>query len=455
MDNDTALLLKGYAKSLEPKMFRAYSIPADEYDDNVKRGLRNSDGTGVIIGISKIGSVRGYTVEDGMREPQPGRLYYRGISIEDIVAAHKKENSFGYEEVSYLLLCGTLPTRSDMEMFNLALSKAKALPDGFFEKEIFACPSKNIMNTLGRCVLALYNYDKYPDDLSLQSSLMQSIELIAKIPTIIAGAYATKMHHFEGTSLYLHNPKEHLHLAENFLRLTRIDKSFTDSEAKLLDTLLMLHAEHSGGNNSAFTCRSVASTGSDIYSAISAAIGSLKGPLHGGANAAVMHMIGDIHAHVKDVRDDDEVGAYLDKILDGEAADRSGIIYGLGHAVYTLSDPRAVILKGMIKEMAEAKGLTDEYEIAERVERLGIPKIRERKGMSAPMCANVDLYSGLVYSLLGIPEDLYTPLFAAARTAGWCAHRMEEIYGGCRIMRPAYRYALHKKLEYIPIKERE
>lgn len=454
MDMQTGSELRNYAAAMGGRLMEEYAIDERYYTrENIKRGLRNIDGSGVFAGVSKIGSVQGYYMVDGDRVAQPGHLYYRGIDVEDIVRAHRADNTFGYEEVAYLLLCGKLPSSAEMADFQEALSQAKALPAGFFENEIFRSPGKNHMNNLARGVLALYNYDDDPENLSIENSFLQSIKLIARIPTIVALSFAMKRHYYYNDSLYIHNPKEQLSSAENFLRLIRHDKSFTDSEAKLLDTLLMLHAEHSGGNNSSFTCRCVSSTGTDIYSAVSAAIGSLKGPLHGGANAAVMHMISDIRAHVSDVRDDDEVGAYLDKILDGEAGDRSGKLYGLGHAVYTLSDPRCVLLKEYIKQVAEEKGKLDEYETAERVERLGIPKIMARKDMYMPISANVDLYSGLVYSLLGIPEDLYTPLFAAARISGWCAHRIEEIMCSRRIMRPAYRSAAQKK-PYVPMSER-
>ena len=310
------------------------------------------------------------------------------------------------------------------------------------------------MNALSRAVLSMYAYDDNPDDTSVVNVLRQSIELIARLPTIVAQTYAMKRHYYDNASLYIHNPKAELTLAENFLRLARRDKSYTDKEAKLLDALLMLHAEHSGGNNSTFVCRAVTSTGADTYGAIAAAINSLKGPLHGGANEAVMHMVGNILDNVKDPKDDGEVGDYLDKILDGKANDGSGKLYGLGHAVYTVSDPRAVIIKELIGEMAELKGLSEEYLIAEKVERLGIPKLMERKGMSMPIPANVDLYSGIVYKMLGIPEDLYTPLFAVARISGWCAHRLEELITSGRIMRPAYRSAATPQ-KYVPMEQRK
>lgn len=447
--------LKAYSANLCQTIRSEYAIDEHYYNDSVKRGLRNSDGTGVVAGVSRIGSVIGYSMEDGLRIAQPGHLYYRGFDVEDIVASHRKDNSFGYDEIAYLLLCGALPNAEQKAQFDLALSDEKALPDSFFEEEIFKAIKRgtvpDMMNLLQRCVLALYNYDSDPENTSIENVLLQSISLIARIPSIVALSYATKRHFTDNESLYIHNVKGQLSAAENFLRLIRRDKAFHDKEAKLLDALLMLHAEHSGGNNSAFTCRCVSSTGSDTYSAIAAAIGSLKGPLHGGANAAVMNMIDDIKANVRDVKDDDEVRAYLAKILDKEANDRSGVIYGLGHAVYTISDPRAQTIKGFIEELCD--GQNDEFEIAKRVESIGIPMLMAHKGKSTPICANLDLYSGIVYSMLGIPKDLYTPIFAVARISGWCAHRLEEIVTGGKIMRPAYRIAV-KKREFIPLEQR-
>ncbi len=445
---------RDYARSMADRLREAYAIDYSALDSsNIKRGLRNEDGTGVIVGMSRIGSVQGYCVEDGLRVPQEGRLTYRGIDVSDIIAAHRQANTFGYEEVCYLLLCGKLPNAREMELFLQTLSGAKQLPGSFFQNEIFKTPCRSIMNILARSVLALYSYDDNPDDTSLDNVFIQSIELIARFPTIIANAYSMKRHCFDGESLYIHNTMEDLSLAQNFLRLIRQDKSYTDKEAKLLDALLILHAEHSGGNNSTFTCRSVTSTGSDTYSAVSAAISSLKGPLHGGANSAVMRQIRDIQANVGDIHDDEEVGRYLDRILSGEAGDGAGKLYGLGHAVYTLSDPRAVLLKRFICDTAGESGWTDEFVIADKIERLGVPKLMASKHMTIPISANVDLYSGIVYSMLGIPEDLYTPLFAMARISGWCAHRLEELVTGGRIMRPAYRSAV-KHTRYIPLEER-
>ena len=354
--NSNFLASKEYASHITERLLTEYRISPSAYDDSVKRGLRNSDGSGVVAGVSKIGSVQGYYIVDGQRVPQEGKLYYRGYDIQEIVAAHRAAGTFGYEEVAYLLLIGSLPTSEQEQRFIETLSAAKALPEGFFENEVMKRPSRNIMNALARCVQALYAYDDNADDVSVANVLRQSVELIARLPTIVAQTYAMKRHHYDNTSLYIHYPKTELTLAENFLRLARPDKSYTDKEAKLLDALLMLHAEHSGGNNSTFVCRAVTSTGSDTYGAIAAAINSLKGPLHGGANAQVMHQYTDIRDHVRHLDDEDELRAYLTKLLDGEAGDGSGKIYGLGHAVYTLSDPRAEMIKEKARSLAVDKG---------------------------------------------------------------------------------------------------
>ena len=452
--NENKAILNGYVESLCEELQKEYTIDPRHYvGDTVKRGLRNADGTGVMAGVTRIGSVQGYYMRDGERVPMPGELYYRGIDVMDIVESHQNEGSFGYEEVAYLLLFGKLPTQTQFDQFDTVLSSARRLPDGFFEDMILKAPSKNVMNKLERSVLALYSYDDTPDDTSIENLVRQSIELIGRFPSIVADAYAVKRHIFEGHSLYIHNPKEKLSVAENFLRMIRKDKSYTDEEAKLLDLMLILHAEHGGGNNSAFACRTLSSSGTDTYSAIAAAVGALKGPLHGGANAKVMEMMGYISQNVSDANDDDEIRAYLTKLLDGEAGDRSGKIYGLGHAVYTMSDPRAVTLKKYARAMAEKKGMTFDFDLTESVERVGIPLVMERTGKLIPMCANVDLYSGLVYAMLGIPADLYTPLFAVARIAGWCAHRLEEVVSCNRIIRPAYRSAI-QKTEYVPMSRR-
>lgn len=430
-----------------------YRIPQPCLDDpSIKRGLRNADGTGVIVGVSNIGSVQGYYVEDGVRVPVPGKLYYRGISMEDIVNAHREGGTFGYEEVAYLLLFGKLPTREQQMRFNRLLEKSRRLPDRFNEDMILKAPSCNVMNQLERCVLGLYAYDEAADDISVQNIARQSIELIGRFPLIAANAYRAKRHYYDNKSLHLHNPVPELSVAENYLRMLRADKSYTQDEARLLDLMLILHAEHSS-NNSTFVCRAISSSGTDTYSAIAGAVGSLKGPLHGGANAKVMQMFRALKAELGDAPTDAALGAYLDRVLDGEAGDRSGKIYGLGHAVYTISDPRAVIIKNYAMDLAGDKGRAADLELMERIETLGIEKIMARRKTKIAMCANVDMYSGLIYDMLGIPEDMYTPLFASARIAGWCAHRLEEVITGGRIMRPAYRAAIIRA-PYTPMSER-
>ncbi|NLH01463.1 MAG: citrate synthase [Clostridiales bacterium] len=447
-------ILKGYVKNLCGDIKAAYTIDSDQYKNHaIKRGLRNEDGTGVMAGVTRIGSVQGYYIQDNGRVPIPGKLYYRGIDVEEIIKEHTEKGTFGYEEVAYLLLMGRLPTKDQFEQFNTILSKARTLPQNFTEDMILKAPSRNVMNKLSRSVLALYSYDDNPDDTSIENLVRQSIELIGRFPIIVANAYAVKRHHYDGKSLYLHVPRENLSTSENFLRMLRKDKSYTPEEAHLLDLMLILHAEHGGGNNSAFACRVLSSTGTDTYSAISAAVNSLKGPLHGGANSKVMEMFRDISENVRDYNDDEEIAAYLNKIMDGAAGDGMKKIYGLGHAVYTLSDPRAVILKKYAEDMAEKKGYSEQFRLMESIERLGLPIIMERKKLSAPICANVDMYSGLVYSMLGIPEDLYTPLFAIARISGWCAHRIEEVLTCNKIIRPAYRAAFEHQ-NYIPMEQR-
>lgn len=451
--SDQTQQLESYIKSLGKNIVQEYAIAPEAYaDQTIKRGLRNADGTGVIIGVSHIGSVQGYYVEDGMRVPVPGKLYYRGISVEDIVEAHQKAGTFGYEEVAYLLVLGTLPTRTQQEQFNHILASARQMPPHFNEDVILRAPSSDVMNQLARSVLALYGYDERAEDTSPENLLRQSIELIARFPLIAANAYAAKRHYFANASLILHYPTPELSVAENLLRMTRADSAYTPEEAHLLDLMLILHAEHSS-NNSTFVCRAISSSGTDTYSAIAGAVGSLKGPLHGGANAKVLNMFRDIKEHVGETPTDAALGDYLDRILDGEAGDRSGKIYGLGHAIYTISDPRAVIIRRYATSLAESKGRLSDLELLGRIEQLGIEKIMARKHQTMPMCANIDLYSGLIYNMLGIPEDLYTPLFASARIAGWCAHRMEEVLTGGRIMRPAFRAAL-RRAPYVPIEER-
>jgi citrate synthase len=436
--------------------FRANNRIAPENFDlyQVKRGLRNPDGTGVMAGLTLICNVHGYLIDDGERVPDVGKLTYRGIDINDIVNGCAAENRFGYEEVAWLLLFGKQPTRSQLENFRRVLSGYRELPEYFAEDMIIKAPSKNVMNKLARSVLALYSYDGNPDDPSLENNMRQAIQLIARLPTIMTYAYQVKRRHFDKQSMYFHPIDPEQSTAESILNAIRPDRVFTDEEAKLLDICLMLHAEHGGGNNSTFTARVLSSTGTDIYSAVSAAIGSLKGPRHGGANHRVMMMMDDLMEHVKDWEDEDEVCRYLEKILHGEAGDHSGLIYGVGHAVYTLSDPRAVILKEKAAALAKEKNMEKKFELFKRVERLSPRVFAKVTGKTKVISANVDFYSGLVYEMLGIPSDLYTPLFAISRIAGWCAHRIEEMETCGRIMRPAYR-SLSKSVPYVPIDRRE
>ena len=443
-----------YMGRLRDLMTEHYDRAAmDPNNPNIKRGLRNADGTGVLIGVTNIGSVQGYYMEDGERIPMPGKLYYRGISLEDIVESHRKNNTFGFTEVVFLLLTGTLPTQEQLQEFQAMLAEARQLPQGFVEDMILRAPSRDIMNKLSRSVLALYSYDDRPDDLSPENLLRQSIELVARFPTIVAHAYAAKQHYFDGESLYIHNPNRDLTVAEDFLRMLRKYNSFTDEEAHLLDLMLMIHAEHGGGNNSTYVCRAMSSSNTDTYSAIAGAVGSLKGPLHGGANAKVMQMFRNVQDHIRDPEDEDEISAYLAKILRGQANDGSGKIYGLGHAVYTISDPRCELIKKYSTEVADKLGRREDLELMMKIEKCGIPLITRLKNLDIPICANVDMYSGLIYNFLNIPQDLFTPLFAIARISGWCANRMEEVLTCNRIHRPAYR-AKSLKVPYVEMKDR-
>ena len=429
--------------------------PADYERYGVKRGLRNADGTGVMAGITRIGNVKGYYIEDGEKLPMHGKLIYRGINVEDLINGFMTEGRFGYEETAYLLLFGTLPNMDQLLEFRSILSHFRNLPNNFTEDMILKAPSRDVMNKLARSTLGLYSYDPDPENKALEAEMMKAIQLIARYPVIVAHAFATKRHYFDNESLYLHRPREGLSVAENFLYSVRHDNQFTEDEARLLDLCLVLHMEHGGGNNSAFTCRVLSSSGTDIYSAIAAAVGSLKGPRHGGANMKVMEMFDHIERDVTNWKDDGEVSAYLEKILRKEAGDGSGLIYGMGHAIYTLSDPRAVLLKGFAKQVAEKKGMLEEFELFEAVERLSPDVYKKVTGQDKVMCANVDMYSGLVYKMMDIPPELFTPLFAIARIVGWCAHRVEEVYNPYgRIIRPAYK-AVSTKQTFVPLMERK
>ena len=429
-------------------------IPAELHTKyNTKRGLRNNDGTGVLVGLTRIGEVIGYYLENGKKMPVEGRLYYRGIEIQEIVRGFQSDNRFGFEETAYLLLFGKLPNEDQLKKFQELLGSRRELPEGFAEDMIFKAPSIDIMNKLARSVLASYSYDEDPDNTNVENVLRQCIELIARFPSYIAYAYQAKCHYHNGESLYIHYPQKELSTAENILYLIRPDKKYTRLEAEVLDLSLVIHAEHGGGNNSSFTTHVVTSTGTDTYSAIAAAIGSLKGPKHGGANAKVMAMMENIKANVINWDDEKEVADYLRKILRKEAFDGSGLIYGMGHAVYTLSDPRAVLLKEKAAELAQATGMEKEFRLYQTIEKLSPEIFCEVKKDTKTICANVDFYSGFVYKMLNIPEDLYTPIFAMARMPGWAAHRIEELISGGRIIRPAYKSVLSSQ-EYVPLKQR-
>lgn len=420
---------------------------------NVKRGLRNPDGSGVMAGVTNICNVHGYVINEGEKSPDEGKLVFRGYNINDLVSNVVAENRFGYEEIAYLLLGGKLPTEHQLENFRELLDNNRELPEGFFEDMILKAPSKNIMNKMSRAVLALYSYDDVPDNTEVKHEVDTAVSIIAKMPVIMVSAYHVKQRYYNHKSMFMHPLIPGQSTAETILSMLRPDRQFTDEEAKLLDVMLMLHAEHGGGNNSTFTCRVLTSSGTDPYAAYSAAIGSLKGPRHGGANHKVIQMHQYIKENVKNWDDEGEVADFLRKILRKEAGDGTGLIYGMGHAVYTLSDPRAVILKQNAAKMAIGSEFEAEYRLLETIERLTPELFKEVKGDEKKMCANVDMYSGFVYKMLGIPEDLFTPLFAVSRMAGWCAHRFEESMTGKRIIRPAYK-SVSKEKAYIPLNNR-
>ena len=420
----------------------------------VKRGLRNPDGTGVLAGLTNICDVVGYEKDDdGTIIPIDGKLYYRGYNVAEIIEHAKNDHRYLFEEVAWLLLFGELPTKNQLDKFLAMIDSHRELPDGFTETMIFSAPSRSIMNKMQRSVLAMYGYDETPDETSLENVMRQSVALISQLPTMMIYAYQTKVHTFDHGSLFFHHPKAGLSTAQHILAISRADESYTEEEAHLLDICLCLHMDHGGGNNSTFASRVLSSTGTDTYSAISAAIGSLKGPKHGGANHKVLNQLHDILENVDDVYDDEKLKDYLRKLIHKEAGDKTGLIYGMGHAVYTLSDPRAQILKKELEPIANANGYAKEFHVLQSIEKLTPIIFEEEKQGSKKVCANIDLYSGLVYQILGISEDLFTPLFAIARITGWCAHRIEELEFANRIMRPAYKCIENLK-EYKDIDER-
>jgi len=449
-------------KQLESEFLERYSVVAERnnlFDQsyfekfNVKRGLRNTDGSGVVVGLTEIGEVHGYVMDEGEKADARGRLRYRGYDVKDLVAGFQKDKRPGFEETAFLLLFGTLPKASELEDFTAFLGSQRTLPSGFVEDVILRFPSPDIMNQLARSVLFTYSFDPNPEDYSIKNILRQSVEMIARFPSYVAYSYQAKRHYYDKKSLNIHHPQPELSTAENFLYMVRPDNSFTPLEAELLDLALVLHAEHGGGNNSTFAIRLVSSAGTDTYSALGSSIGSLKGIKHGGANIKVMKMIDDIKANCPQWDDPNALGDYLARMVRKDAFDKTGLIYGMGHAVYTLSDPRAELLKDKARQLATEKGLLKNFELYENIEKLTPGVMLEVKGSTKAICANVDLYSGFVYEMLNIPRELYTPIFAMARVAGWAAHRIEEIVSGGKIIRPAYKN-VSEKYEYTDVEAR-
>ena len=431
----------------------ACKIPQEAFTKyGVKRGLRNEDGSGVLVGLTNIGNVIGYDrAEDGTLKPCQGRLYYRGYELDDLVSPLLKEKRFGFEEIAYLLLSGKLPDKEELAAFTELLNDNMPL-DHRTIVHIIDIEGSNIMNILSRCVLEMYTLDPNPDDISRDNLMRQAVELIAKFPTVVAYAYNIYRHSVQGSSLHISHPKENLGIAENFLYMLKRD--YTDLDARMLDLLLITQAEHGGGNNSTFTVRVTSSTRTDTYSSIAAGIGSLKGPLHGGANIKCINMFHHLKENISDWTDIDEIDTYLNRMLRKEAYDKSGLIYGIGHAVYTMSDPRAVELKRLAGELAKAKGRMKEYDFLKLIEQEGVKCVTEFRKSKKPICANLDFYSGFIYEMLGLPQEIYTPIFAMARIVGWMAHRIEELnFEGRRIIRPAYKNILEHK-DYVPINER-
>lgn len=421
-----------------------------EYD--VKRGLRDANGNGVLTGLTEIADVTGTRIEDGVKVPAEGRLYYQGYNVLEMIKGNENRK-FAFEEATYLLLFGELPTEKQLKSFIEILTSLQEISGAFLRDVIMKAPSGNIMNALQKSVLTLYSYDENPDDTSIANVLRQSLQLICKVPLISVYAYYAYRHFQFDESLVIRTPEKGLSIAENLLRMIHLDGTFTELEARVLDIALVIHAEHGGGNNSTFTNHVVTSSGTDTYSAVAASIASLKGPKHGGANLKVQQMFDDIKAHCPDWKNLDEIRAYLIKILDKEAFDKSGLIYGMGHAVYTESDPRQVILKEYAEKLAKEKGKMDEFELYSNVERISAELLKEKRRLFKPVCANVDFYSGFVYTMLGIPTELFTPIFAISRMSGWSAHRLEEICNNGKIIRPAYKFVgVHK--EYANMEER-
>jgi citrate synthase len=431
--------------TIDPELYTKY---------DVKRGLRDISGKGVLTGLTDICEILSDTLVDNDYVPCEGKLYYRGVDVEDFIDGFMKENRFGFEEATYLLLFGNLPTKEQFKHYTNMLEQYREIPPSFVRDIIMKAPSKDMMNTLARSVLTLYSYDDKADDISIENVLRQSLMLIAVFPLLSVYGYQAYNHYYFNKSLVIHQPKEGLSTAENILYMLRPDMTYTELEAKILDIALVLHAEHGGGNNSTFTTHVVTSSGTDTYSSVAASLGSLKGPKHGGANIKVMQMFDDMKENIKNWEDEEEISAYLSDLLNKKAFDKSGLIYGMGHAVYSISDPRANVLKQYVRSLSEEKGLMKEFGLYEMVERLA-PEIigRERK-MYKGVSANVDFYSGFVYHMLDLPKELYTPIFAIARIAGWSAHRLEELNNAGKIIRPAYK-SVSKKRSYVKLSDRD
>ena len=445
--------LKPSMEALQDTLMRNHRIDPNLYVEyDVKRGLRDSAGKGVLTGLTEVSDVTAYNLINGRKIPAEGCLYYQGYNVKDLIKGLEGRR-FGFEETIYLLIFGKLPSQEELDRFIEVMFEFENLSGRFVRDVVMKASNADIMNAMQRCVLTLYTYDEAPDDISAENVLRQSLELIAKLPLIAVYSYHSYRHFRKDEMLFIRNPEKGLSLAENILLMLRPDSQYTELEAKVLDIALILHAEHGGGNNSTFTTHVVTSSGTDTYSSTAASIGSLKGPRHGGANLKAQNMFDDIKANVKDWTDEAEIEEYLKKILNKQAFDRSGLIYGMGHAVYTLSDPREIILKEYARELAEEKGRMEEFELYDRVERLAGRLVMEQRRLFKNVCANVDFYSGFVYTMLGIPKELFTPLFAIARIPGWSAHRLEELLNASKIIRPAYKY-VGKHTDFVEMEER-
>ena len=444
-----------YLDKFSNKCLENPRINPDLYiEEKVYRGLRDVNGKGVLTGLTKISDIISKKIIDGETVPCPGELYYRGYDVKELVSDFLADDRFGFEEVIYLLIFGSLPSKDELSEFKQLLYSYRPLPNNFVRDIIMKATSTDMMNSLARSVLTLYSYDSNPDDTSIPNVLRQCLQLIARFPQLsVYGYHAFNYGTKRSNSFFIHEPDPNLSTAENILHMLRIDGKFSPLEAKVLDIALVLHAEHGGGNNSTFTTHVVSSSGTDTYAAIAAALGSLKGPKHGGANIKVAGMFKDIKENVSDWSDREEIANYLSKLLNKEAFDKAGLIYGMGHAVYSVSDPRSEILKGFVKRLSDEKGLQKEYELYTTIEELAPQIIAEKRKMYKGVSANVDFYSGFVYDMLGLPHELFTPIFAIARIAGWSAHRIEELYNAGKIIRPAYKN-VQEHLEYIPMNNR-